>query len=342
MAYEEGQPARTNARQLSGSTYQRLALTPELNAIIDSTVKDKALGAGEWYKNIPGHEVLDKTYETPEQAKAAVAEWGKTIDPDLLKKSSSDAYAQREKDWTDGQHDNSFFGMNPDTLAAGMALVAGGSMAMGGWAAAPASGAATGGNAALAATHSAAGYGATAANASGLAGMVGMDAGIGATALNTGTLNAGITALRGGSLEDSLKSGLTAAALSPVGGWAKGVVGEATAGLGKGISSAIASTAAGAATGAAGAALTGKDVGKGATTGLIAGGIQSFGNAVGGWAKEASGSDVVGTLASAGTKAVLGKKQNNLSLLGSMVDGGIEAFGKRTKSGVTLSDGTAV
>jgi hypothetical protein len=206
---------------------------------------------------------------------------------------------------------------------AAMAAMGMGAAALGGWSA--------GATTAAAATP-----------ASGLAGMVGMKSGMAATALNSGALNAGITALRGGSLEDSLKSGLTAAALSPVGGWAKGVVGEATAGLGKGISNAIASTAAGAATGAAGAALTGKDIGKGATTGLIAGGIQSFGNAVGGWAKQETGSDLVGMAASAGTKAVLGKKQNNLSLLGSLVDGGIEAFGKRTKSGVKLSDGTTV
>ena len=183
---------------------------------------------------------------------------------------------------------------------------------------------------------------AAATPATGLAGTLGMNAGVGATALNAGALNTGISLVQGKNIGDSLKSGVMAAALSPVGGWAKGVVGEATAGLGKGISNAIASTAAGAATGAAGAALTGKDIGKGATTGLIAGGIQSFGNAVGGWAKQETGSDLVGMAASAGTKAVLGKKQNNLSLLGSLVDGGIEAFGKRTKSGVKLSDGTTV
>ena len=183
---------------------------------------------------------------------------------------------------------------------------------------------------------------AAATPATGLAGTLGMNAGIGATALNAGALNTGISLVQGKNIGDSLKSGVMAAALSPVGGWAKGAIGEATAGLGSGISNAIASTAAGAATGAAGAALTGKDIGKGATTGLIAGGIQSFGNAVGGWAKQETGSDLVGMAASAGTKAVLGKKQNNLSLLGSLVDGGIEAFGKRTKSGVKLSDGTTV
>ena len=222
---------------------------------------------------------------------------------------------------------------------AAMAAMGLGASAFGGWSAGAS---ATGGSAGIGSGTVLGGGAATSSSASGLAGMVGMKSGMAATALNSGALNAGITALRGGSLEDSLKSGLTAAALSPVGGWAKGVVGEATAGLGKGISNAIASTAAGAATGAAGAALTGKDIGKGATTGLIAGGIQSFGNAVGGWAKQETGSDLVGMAASAGTKAVLGKKQNNLSLLGSLVDGGIEAFGKRTKSGVKLSDGTTV
>jgi len=222
---------------------------------------------------------------------------------------------------------------------AAMAAMGLGASAFAGWSAGAA---ATGGSAGIGSGTVLGGGAATSSSASGLAGMVGMKSGMAATALNSGALNAGITALRGGSLEDSLKSGLTAAALSPVGGWAKGVVGEATAGLGKGISNAIASTAAGAATGAAGAALTGKDIGKGATTGLIAGGIQSFGNAVGGWAKQETGSDLVGMAASAGTKAVLGKKQNNLSLLGSLVDGGIEAFGKRTKSGVKLSDGTTV
>ena len=222
---------------------------------------------------------------------------------------------------------------------AAMAAMGLGASAFAGWSAGAA---ATGGSAGIGSGTVLGGGAATSSSASGLAGMVGMKSGMAATALNSGALNAGITALRGGSLEDSLKSGLTAAALSPVGGWAKGVVGEATSGLGKLASNAIASTAAGAATGAAGAALTGQDIGKGATNGLISGGVSAFGNAVGGWAKQETGSDLVGMAASAGTKAVLGKKQNNLSLLGSLVDGGIEAFGKRTKSGVKLSDGTTV
>ncbi len=222
---------------------------------------------------------------------------------------------------------------------AAMAAMGLGASAFGGWSAGAS---ATGGSAGIGSGTVLGGGAATSSSASGLAGMVGMKSGMAATALNSGALNAGITALRGGSLEDSLKSGLTAAALSPVGGWAKGVVGEATSGLGKLASNAIASTAAGAATGAAGAALTGQDIGKGATNGLISGGVSAFGNAVGGWAKQETGSDLVGMAASAGTKAVLGKKQNNLSLLGSLVDGGIEAFGKRTKSGVKLSDGTTV
>lgn len=116
-----------------------------------------------------------------------------------------------------------------------------------------------------------------------------MNAGVGATALNAGALNTGISLVQGKNIGDSLKSGAMAAALSPVGGWAKGAIGEATAGLGSGISKTLATVGAGAATGAAGAALTGQDIGKGVTNGIISGAINSVGGAAGSWQKKQPG-----------------------------------------------------
>lgn len=122
-------------RDLNGSTYQRTALSPEQNALIDSYVQDKGLGAGNWYKDLPGAaEVMGRQYSTPEEAKAAVAQWAQTIDPSLLKAASQSSYAQRTQDWNDGKHNNGMFGtsLQPETMAAIMAMAAGGNMAFGG------------------------------------------------------------------------------------------------------------------------------------------------------------------------------------------------------------------
>lgn len=122
-------------RDLNGSTYQRTALSPEQNALIDSYVQDKGLGAGDWYKDLPGAaEVMGRQYSTPEEAKAAVAQWAQTIDPSLLKAASQSSYAQRTQDWNDGKHNNGMFGtsLQPETMAAIMAMAAGGNMAFGG------------------------------------------------------------------------------------------------------------------------------------------------------------------------------------------------------------------
>lgn len=98
------------------------------------------------------------------------------------------------------------------------------------------------------------GGGAASSSASGLAGILGMSPGYGATALNTGALNSGMSLAQGNNIGDALKSGATAALLSPVGGY----VGDATtAGLGdtfnpaitKGISTLAGNTAAGGAQG---------------------------------------------------------------------------------------------
>lgn len=172
-------------------------------------------------------------------------------------------------------------------------LAAIGAMAYGGWAmsgaGAIAGAAASGGSA-----------------ATGLAGTLGMNAGIGATALNAGALNTGISLLQGNNIGDSLKSGATAAALSPVGGWAKGAIGSATAGLGSGISGALSSVGAGAATGAAGAALTGLDIGKGAITGALSGAASEAGKYVGGVVKESTnGSEFSGKTASTLTNTAI-------------------------------------
>lgn len=163
-------------------------------------------------------------------------------------------------------------------------------IAAGGWALMPAAGA-------VAAT------GATTA-AGGLAGTLGMNAGMAATALNAGALNAGITLARGGNIGDALKSGVTAAAFSGVGGWAKDL---ATPIVGK----TLASVASGAATGALGSAVRGADWKDGLVTGAISGGINEASRFAGGLAKESTAelgktvSDLAGNAASAVTNTAL-------------------------------------
>ena len=165
---------------------------------------------------------------------------------------------------------------------------------------------------------------AAATPATGLAGTLGMNAGVGATALNAGALNTGISLVQGKNIGDSLKSGAMAAALSPVGGWAKGAIGEATAGLGSGISKTLATVGAGAATGAAGAALTGQDVGKGFTNGIISGAINSVGGAAGKLAKEATGSNLVGGVTSAAVSNTLSPKKKNITT--AAINGALDDF----------------
>lgn len=140
-------------------------------------------------------------------------------------------------------------------------------IAAGGWALAPAAGAA------------AAGTAASTGAASGLAGTLGMSQGLAATALNAGALNAGVTLARGGNIGDALKSGVTAAAFSGVGGWAKDLAKPVLGNIG-------ASVASGAATGALGAGLSGGDWKQGAITGAVSGGINEVSKAAGGLAKE--------------------------------------------------------
>ena len=165
----------------------------------------------------------------------------------------------------------------------------------GGWALMPAA-AATG--------AAAAGTAAATTAASGLAGTLGMSAGWGATALNAGALNAGITLARGGNIGDALKSGVTAAAFSGVGGWAKDLATPALGGVG-------ASVASGAATGALGSAVTGGDWKQGVINGAISGGINEVGKLAGGFAKGETAelgkttSNVIGTATQAATGTLL-------------------------------------
>ena len=183
-------------------------------------------------------------------------------------------------------------------------------IAAGGWALMPAAGAAATGAAA-------AGTAATTA-ASGLAGTMGMSAGWGATAVNAGALNAGITLARGGNIGDALKSGVTAAAFSGVGGWAKDL---ATPFVG----STLASVGSGAVTGALGSAVRGGDWKDGAINGAISGGISEASKAVGSFAKDNTielgkgASDFAANAASAVTSTALrggnlGKAGQNLAI----------------------------
>mgnify|MGYP000961878154 CR=1 FL=1 len=181
-------------------------------------------------------------------------------------------------------------------------------------------GAATAGWSAAGATGAAA-----ATPATGLAGTLGMNAGIGATALNAGALNTGISLVQGKNIGDSLKSGVMAAALSPVGGWAKSAIGGAASGvLGKTAGGIVGNIGAGAATGAAGAALTGQDIGKGFTNGIISGAINSVGGAAGKLAKEATGSNLVGGVTSAAVSNTLSPKKKNITT--AAINGALDDF----------------
>lgn len=187
---------------------------------------------------------------------------------------------------------------------AAMGAMALGASAFGGWAA-PAAAAAT--------------------PATGLAGTLGMNAGVGATALNAGALNTGISLVQGKNIGDSLKSGVMAAALSPVGGWAKSAIGGAASGvLGKTAGGIVGNIGAGAATGAAGAALTGQDIGKGFTNGIISGAINSVGGAAGKLAKEATGSNLVGGVTSAAVSNTLSPKKKNITT--AAINGALDDF----------------
>lgn len=161
--------------------------------------------------------------------------------------------------------------------------------------------------------------------ATGLAGTLGMNAGVGATALNAGALNTGISLVQGKNIGDSLKSGVMAAALSPVGGWAKSAIGGAASGvLGKTAGGIVGNIGAGAATGAAGAALTGQDIGKGFTNGIISGAINSVGGAAGKLAKEATGSNLVGGVTSAAVSNTLSPKKKNITT--AAINGALDDF----------------
>lgn len=132
-------------------------------------------------------------------------------------------------------------------------------------------------------------------SATGLAGYMGMNAGYGATALNTGALNTGMSLARGNNIGDSLKSGATAALLSPVSGYVSGAVGGGTMGALAG------STASGAVQGG----ISGRGIINGARDGFVNGVVGIAGNKLGGWTSGATGSKAAGWLAKTGAKTAL-------------------------------------
>ena len=179
-------------------------------------------------------------------------------------------------------------GIKPELLLLAGAAIATGGFGFAGWSSAGAAGTAAGAT----------------TGATGLAGTLGMNAGMAATALNAGALNAGVTAVMGGDLKDVLRAGVTGAALSGVGGWAK----EAATPF---VGSAGASVASGAAMGATGAALTGGDVMQGLTRGAVAGGVSEVGKFAGDAAKSATAdygktfSSLAGNAANVATRTAL-------------------------------------
>ena len=170
---------------------------------------------------------------------------------------------------------------------------------------------------AAAAVGAGAAAGTTAATpATGLAGQLGMNAGMGATALNTGAFNTGMSLLRGQNIGDSLKSGLTSAALSPVGTMAGNAVGSALSdyGLTPTQLNAVKTIANNTAIGGVQGGLTGKGVGAGLQTGLVNGLVNAAGNYVGSEAKLATGSNAAGTAANTLTQAYLRGGVNDKTL----------------------------
>ena len=143
--------------------------------------------------------------------------------------------------------------------------------------------------------------------ATGLAGTFGMDAGWAASALNSGALNTGMGLVRGQNIGDALKSGLTSAALSPVGAFANNATTAALGGYGLNptILKAIGTTAGGTALGGVQALVSGKGLGKGLSDGLVNGLVASAGNYVGAQAKDATDSNFAGTAANTATQAAL-------------------------------------
>lgn len=187
---------------------------------------------------------------------------------------------------------------------------------------AAAGGTGVGGSAGLGSGTVLGGGAATAPTASGLAGTLGMSPGMGATALNSGALNAGVSLARGNSLGDSVKAGIIGAAMSPVGT----IAGNATtSALGTSVSplvSQVAGNVAGnAAQGGVGAALTNQDVGQGIIHGAQNGIIDSAGNIVGGAVGSAADSNLAGSAASAVTKSTL----NGSSPLDALTNVGVNA-----------------
>jgi hypothetical protein len=137
--------------------------------------------------------------------------------------------------------------------------------------------------------------GAAAAPASGLAGTLGMNAGLGATALNTGALNTGMGLLRGQNIGDALKSGATGALLSPVSGYVGDLVGGGTVGTLAG------NTALGGVQGL----ISGKGLADGARDGFVNGLVSEAGSYMGGKASGLTDSKFAGTAANTLTQTAL-------------------------------------
>jgi len=135
-----------------------------------------------------------------------------------------------------------------------------------------------------------------------------MNAGYGATALNTGALNTGASLVRGRNIGDALTDGATAALLSPVSSYTSGAVGGGLAG----------SVAGNAALGAARAGLTGRDVMSGARDGGVNGLVSYAGSQMGDWAKGATDSNFAGQAANSLTQGALRGKAPSIDDLAAM------------------------
>lgn len=187
-----------------------------------------------------------------------------------------------------------------------VAMAFGGAALAGGAAGAGAAG--TGATTAGTTAATGAGTAAAATPASGLAGYMGMNAGYGATALNSGALNAGMSLARGNNIGDSLKSGATAALLSPVGTFAGKYTGSLLGDtFSKPITSGLSTIAGNTVAGGAQGAINGRGVGEGMQTGFMNGLVNAGGNYVGGIAKNETGSKNVGDFTNQMTTAALQK-----------------------------------
>ena len=109
---------RKDRRNLTALTYALDALSPEQRAVLESVKPaDVDYISTNWMQHIPGAgDALQRTFDTPEEAKAAAKAWASTLADDVIKDSGAKGFARSQKEAADGKFDSNddFFGMSID------------------------------------------------------------------------------------------------------------------------------------------------------------------------------------------------------------------------------------